>query len=168
MKKSLVDIGKLLRSPDGYKRVMDMLSSSTSPPQRLTGGTLRKYILGVNKTFAPGEKSVLATEPLEYDFQLEYVMVPESVTYRDDEPVLFFHHEQIVPDVWKPGFGSKMPASIVLDYHSAGMQLMDLYRKHVYAKGEVFELGVFENVGDAPLLVRAAVAGIVRTDEATS
>jgi hypothetical protein len=164
MKKSLVDIGKLLRSPDGYKRVMDMLSSSTSPPQRLTGGTLRKYILGVNKTFAPGEKSVLATEPLEYDFQLEYVMVPESVTFRDDEPVLFFHHEQIVPDIWKPGFGSKLPACLALTFDSNDMQLRDLYKKHVYAKGEIFELGIFENVGDAPLLVRAAVGGIARTD----
>ena len=158
------DISDLLRSPDGFNRLMEAIGPAR-PRERLTGGVLRRYVLGVTRTFAPGEKSVLASPPLEYDFELDCVMVPENVAFRGSEAVLFFHHDEIVPDIWKPGSGSKMPASMVLSHDSADMQKRDLYRKHVYDKGEVFELGVFENAGAEPLIVRAAVMGIARTED---
>lgn len=163
MKKAFpVDVGKLLRSPDGFNRFMETIGPMTDR-QRLAGGPLHRYVLGVTKTYAPGEKSVLVTPPLEYDFQLESVMVPEQICFREDEAVFFFHHEQIVADIWKPGFGSKLPACLALCHDSTDMQLRDLYKKHVYSKGEVFELGIFENTSDAPLIARAAVGGIART-----
>jgi hypothetical protein len=153
-----------LRSSDGFEHAMRLVDSAWAsvPPQRLSGENLRRYVLGVTRTFGPGEKTIMATPPLEHDFQLEYVMVPEVICFDGDEARFFLHHDQIVPDIWKPGSGSKMPASLCLDFHSRQVQLMDLYRKHVYSKGEIFELGLFENTSSHPLNVKAAVCGIVR------
>lgn len=158
---SLVD---KLRSKDGFEQLMARLGGA--PAQHLTGN-LRMYAIGVTKTFAPGEKSTMVTSPLEHDFELKYVVVPEDVCFEKPtcQPRFFFHHDDIIPNIWKPGSGSLMPASLILNADSWQMQMMDIYKKHIYRKGEVFELGVFENVGDEPLVARAAVSGNARLDE---
>jgi len=148
-KEKRIDITDLLRSMEAV--------GPTLPTQRLDGD-LRRCVIGVTTTLSPGQKSVISAQPLQYGFQLDYVLVPESVTFDEQGKLkLLFHHEQLVMD-------GKMPASFVLNRDSEHMQKRDIYRKHVFAAGEIFELGVFENIGAEPLVVRAAVMGFAKAN----
>lgn len=155
MKRGSID--EFLLSPEGFKRVMDAAGPTLSP-QRLEGD-LRMCIVGVTTTLAPGQKSTISMESLGQDFQLDHVVVPNAVALDElGNPRLFFHHEQLVM------MEGKMTASFILNQDSKDVQRRDLYRKHVFQAGEVFELGVFENVSNHPLVVRAAVVGFCKVN----
>lgn len=153
-----------LRTPEGFDEAIDLLGQSDEISSRLTGPL---YAVQCCREYAPGERSVLATPPFGRLFQLDYVLVPEDVAFDPDtqEARLFFHHDQIRPDVWRPGCGKKMPASLLLCQESVKVQRLDLYRREaakVYLPGEVFTVGTFENVSSKIVWVRAVVVG--RTD----
>jgi len=147
-----------LRSPEGHEKIMsDRFGGMTD----LLPGKLMSVFIGANRELAPGEKAELATLPMTCQVQLDYVMVPDEVTYDQvtKTPRLFFHHDQILEDVWAPGAGRKVPASLILRPEHARVQQLDFYPKRRYEVGEVIVLGVFENVGTSSLYVRAMVAG---------
>lgn len=158
--------GADLRDPEKFREVMRRIAEKGAPPPLFDPRPRRMYMVGVVRDFAPGEKALVSTVPLDHDFRFRYVVVPHTITFdSNDEARLFFHHDDIVPDIWKPGFGKAMPASIILDEYSSDTQRWDLYKKHDYKKGEVFELGIFENVGKEPLTMKAAVIGDAFMDD---
>jgi hypothetical protein len=159
-RKRLPISGADLRDPDEFREVMRRLVERSVPEPPPDPRPRRLYMVGVVRDFDPGEKAFVSSIPLDHDFLFRHVVVPHSIAFDShDEARLFFHHDDIVLDVWKPGFGHAMPASIILDEYSEDTQRWDLYKKHDYKKGEVVKLGVFENVGKEPLTMKAAVVG---------
>ncbi len=169
-----VDGGKIvdeLRSPEGYERIMsDMFGGSFD----LLAGKLMWVVVSVNYEIGAGETVEVDSLPMECEFQLDYVVVSPETTYdlgsrppRSTVPLVFFHHEQIVPDIWCEGAGKKFPASLILCPESAMVQQMDFYPKRLYKPGESIRVGRFENVDASPRLLRAGLVGkaVDRRDE---
>lgn len=116
----------------------------------------QRFLLGINQTLAPGEKTELRSNPLEFDFRFDYAVIPDEVAFDEKVPRLIFHHDQLVT--------KSAPASIVFSVFYE-TQRRDFFTKTEFAKGEVFVFGLFENVSDKPLLVKAAVIGEARVEQ---
>jgi len=156
-------IGDLMRTPEWYSRYMSKVRTTTRPAQELSG-KLRMIGMLADKILAPGAKEHIATPPLKEDFRLDHVTVSPDCTFESETVRLYFHHEQLVPDLWGEGSGRRFPASVILCPESAQVQQLDLYPKLLHRRGEVIDLGIFENVSAASLLVGAAIFGFVRDD----
>lgn len=115
----------------------------------------QRYMVGINQTLAPGEKTQLSTQPLNFDFRFDYAIVPDAIAFDDTKPRLLFHHDQLVD--------KKVPASVIFSAFF-DHQKRDFFQKQEFVKGEVFVLGTFENVSARPLEVRAAVVGYAKVE----
>ena len=112
--------------------------------------SVRRYVLDISQTLAPGEKTIVYSASLGHDFELDWVIVPDDVTYDEKATKLLFHHECLAE--------KKAPASLALNFETVNAQRV-IYPKRHFRKGEVVTLGTFENVSSEPLLMRAAIIG---------
>lgn len=116
----------------------------------------QRFMVGINQTFAPGEKAELCSGPLEFAFRFDYAIISDSIAFDDKAPKLLFHHDQLVDKT--------IPASIVFSVFY-DTQRRDFFTKTEFAKGEKFVLGIFENVSDKPLVVKAAAIGEAKVEQ---